>query len=155
MSHNDGDRQYGINEIKAVLPQGYPFLLVDRVISMKKSEIIDAYKNLSVNEPFFQGHFKDVPVMPGVLIVEALAQAGAFCVLCDEKNRNKIPFLAGVEKFKFKGMAVPGDRLDLHVEMVSQKQDFGLAKARATVGEKIIATGEILFYLMDRKEVGK
>ena len=155
MRQQEENAQYDISKIQSVLPQGYPFLLVDRVVDMKLGEYIRAYKNLSANEPFFQGHFKDAPIMPGVLIVEALAQAGAFCILGEDNSKNRIPVLAGLDKFKFKGMAIPGDRLDLHVEIISRKQNFGLANAKAMVGEKTIASGEIFFCLMDREKVAK
>ncbi|HAL18008.1 MAG TPA: 3-hydroxyacyl-[acyl-carrier-protein] dehydratase FabZ [Spirochaetaceae bacterium] len=155
MNQSGDGRQYDINKIRSVLPQGYPFLLVDRVVDMKVGEYIYAYKNLTVNEPFFQGHFKDAPVMPGVLVVEALAQAGAFCVLGEDESANRIPILAGLDKFKFRGMAIPGDRLDLYLEIASRKRNFGLAKAKAAVEGKTIASGEIFFYLMDGENIGK
>src|SRR5690625_1457000 len=100
-------------EIKDVIPHRYPFLLVDKVLEVEEEKRVVGLKNVTANEPFFQGHFPDYPVMPGVLIVEALAQVGAIAVLGMEKNKGKIGFLAGVDKCRFKRQVVPGDELKL------------------------------------------
>lgn len=138
---------YDINEIKKVLPHAYPFLLIDRVVEKEDGKSVKAYKNVSINEPFFQGHFPSNPVMPGVLIIEALAQAGAFVVLGEKENRGKIAFLAGVDNFKFKDTVTPGDRLDLSVVMQTRRLNYGMAKAEASVNGKTVASGELKFFI--------
>ena len=111
---------YDINEIMAVLPHRYPFLLIDRVEEVIPGEKVVAIKNVTINEPFFQGHFPGHPVMPGVLIVEAMAQAGAFAVLSQEEFKGKLAFLGAVDKAKFRRQVVPGDELRLEVEIIYQ-----------------------------------
>ena len=109
-----------IQEIKEILPHIYPFLLVDRVIEMEigENKFVRAYKNVSANEEFFQGHYPQEPIMPGVLQIEALAQTGTVAILSMEKFKGKTPLFAGINKARFKGKVVPGDRLDLYCEIV-------------------------------------
>ena len=140
---------FNIDEIKAILPHTYPFILIDRVVDMRLGEYVKAYKNVSASDWFFQGHFSTFPVMPGVLIIESLAQAGAFCILNDEQFKGKIPFLVGADRFKFKGVVRPGDRLDLEVEIKSQRQNFGIARAQAKVEDKLVCQGEIMFCITE------
>src|SRR5690625_4748623 len=104
-------------EIKDIIPHRYPFLLVDKVLEVEEEKRVVGLKNVTANEPFFQGHFPDYPVMPGVLIVEALAQVGAIAVLGMEKNKGKIGFLAGIDKCRCKRQVKPGDKLKLEVEI--------------------------------------
>src|SRR5690625_1307666 len=104
-------------EIKDIIPHRYPFLLVDKVLEVEEEKRVVGLKNVTANEPFFQGHFPDYPVMPGVLIVEALAQVGVIAVLGMEKNKGKIGFLAGIDKCRFKRQVKPGDQLKLEVEI--------------------------------------
>ncbi len=106
----------GIKEIKEIIPHRYPILLIDRVTEIVEGVSAKGYKNVSINEQFFQGHFPDHPVMPGVLILEALAQVGAVAILSKEEFKGKIPFFAGADKVRFKKKVVPGDRLDLSVK---------------------------------------
>lgn len=122
-----------INEIKNTIPHRYPFLLVDKVLEVEEGKRVVGLKNVTVNEPFFQGHFPDYPVMPGVLIVEALAQAGAIAILGKEENRGKLGFLAGIDKCRFKRQVKPGDQLKLEVEIVRVKGPIGKGKGIATV----------------------
>lgn len=133
-----------IKEIKEIIPHRYPFLLIDKVEEVTETKVI-AYKNVTINEPFFQGHFPDYPVMPGVLIVEALAQAGAVAMLSKEEFKGKTPLFAGIDKLRFKKQVVPGDTLKLEVEIIKIKGPVGVGKAVATVDGKIACTGEILF----------
>lgn len=134
-----------ITEIKKIIPHRYPFLLVDRIIELEEGKRAVGIKNVTINEPFFQGHFPDYPVMPGVLIVEALAQVGAVAMLKKEENQGKLAFFTGIDQFRFKDQVKPGDTLRLEVEVIRVKGPMGKGKATAYVGEKIVAEGEIMF----------
>lgn len=131
--------------IKEIIPHRYPFLLVDKVIEMEEATRVVGIKNVTINEPFFQGHFPEYPVMPGVLILEALAQVGAIAVLGIEENKGKIGFLAGVDKCRFKRQVKPGDQLRLEVEILRMKGPIGKGKAVATVDGEIACQAEITF----------
>ncbi|MFD1036826.1 3-hydroxyacyl-ACP dehydratase FabZ [Virgibacillus byunsanensis] len=133
-----------IEQIKDVIPHRYPFLLVDKVLEEEEKRIV-GLKNVTINEPFFQGHFPDYPVMPGVLILEALAQVGAISVLGMEENKGKIGFLAGVDKCRFKRQVKPGDQLKLDVEIIRIKGPIGKGKAIATVDGEVACEAEIMF----------
>lgn len=135
----------GIQEIKEILPHRYPFLLVDKVESIEEGKSIVAYKNVTANEEFFNGHFPNHPVMPGVLIVEALAQAGAIAILRMDEYKGKIPLFAGINKARFKKQVVPGDVLRLEMEIVKLRGPVGIGKATATVDGKIACVAELMF----------
>src|SRR5699024_2450086 len=126
-------------------PHKSPFLLVDKVVEIEDEKRVVGLKNVSINEPFFQGHFPEYPVMPGVLILEALAQTGAIAVLGMEKNKGKIGFLAGVDKCRFKRQVKPGDQLRLEVEISRLKGPIGKGKAIATVDGEVACEAEIMF----------
>lgn len=136
-----------IKEIKEILPHRYPMLLIDRVIEMDTEEkmYVKGYKNVSANEAFFQGHYPEEPIMPGVLQIEALAQAGAVAILSMEKFKGKTPLFAGTNKVRFKNKVIPGDRLDLYCEIVKLKGPIGIGKGIATVDGKVACEAEILF----------
>ena len=134
-----------IQEIKEVIHHRYPFLLVDKVLEVEEEKRVVGLKNVTANEPFFQGHFPDYPVMPGVLIVEALAQVGAIAVLGMEKNKGKIGFLAGIDKCRFKRQVKPGDQLTLEVEITRIKGPIGKGKGVATVDGEVACEAEIMF----------
>ena len=136
-----------IQEIKEILPHRYPMLLIDRVLEMDIEEkmYVKGYKNLSANEAFFQGHYPEEPIMPGVLQIEALAQAGAVAILSMEKFKGKTPLFAGTNKVRFKNKVVPGDRLDLYCEIVKIKGPIGIGKGIASVDGKTVWEAEILF----------
>ena len=136
-----------INGIMEIIPQRPPFLMIDRVEEYVPGESCTAYKNVCINEPFFAGHFPQEPVMPGVLIIEALAQTGAVCALSADEYKGKIAFLGGVNKAKFRGKVVPGDVLTLEVEMIKVKGPVGVAKGTATVDGKKVASAEITFMI--------
>ncbi|WP_330395610.1 3-hydroxyacyl-ACP dehydratase FabZ [Tyzzerella sp. An114] len=136
-----------INEIMKIIPHRYPFLLVDRIDEVVEGERVVATKNVTMNEPFFQGHFPQMPVMPGVLIIEAMAQAGAVAVLAKDEFKGKIAFLAAVDKAKFRRNVVPGDTLRLEVELLKLKKNAGVAKGVAYVGDKKAAEAEITFMI--------
>lgn len=136
-----------IIEIQKILPHRYPFLLIDRVLEMEEGKKCVALKNVTMNEPFFQGHFPQEPVMPGVLIIEALAQTGAVAMLSMEDFKGKIAFFGGIDKAKFRGKVVPGDTLRLEVEMIKIKRNAGIGKGVAYVGDKKVAEGELTFMI--------
>jgi 3-hydroxyacyl-[acyl-carrier-protein] dehydratase len=132
-------------EIKDIIPHRYPFLLVDKIVEMDEAKRAVGIKNVTINEPFFQGHFPAYPVMPGVLIVEAMAQVGAIAVLSIEENKGKIGFLAGLDKCRFKRQVKPGDQLRLEVEIIRMKGPIGKGKGRATVDGELACEAEITF----------
>lgn len=136
-----------IKEIMGILPHRQPFLLIDRVLEMEEGKRCVALKNVTMNEPFFQGHFPQEPVMPGVLIIEALAQTGAVAMLSLEEFKGKIAFFGGIDKAKFRGKVVPGDTLRLEVEMIKIKRNAGIGKGVAYVGDKKVAEGELTFMI--------
>ena len=136
-----------INEINRIIPHRYPFLLVDCIEEMEPGLKAVGYKNVTVNEPYFQGHFPEKPVMPGVLIVEALAQVGAVAVLSLEENKGKLAFFGGIDKAKFRRQVVPGDRLKLETEIIKCKGPMGVGKAIATVDGKTACEAEIKFII--------
>lgn len=132
-------------DIKEIIPHRYPFLLVDKILDIEEEKHVVGLKNVTANEPFFQGHFPEYPVMPGVLIVEALAQVGAVALLGTEKNKGKLGFLAGIDKCRFKRQVKPGDQLKLEVEITRMKGPIGKGKGRATVDGDIACEAEIVF----------
>jgi 3-hydroxyacyl-[acyl-carrier-protein] dehydratase len=141
-----------IQQIKEIIPHRYPFLLVDRVIEVEEGKRAVGIKNVSANEEFFNGHFPEYPVMPGVLIVEALAQVGAVAMLKKEENRGRLAFFAGIDNCRFKRQVVPGDQLRLEVEIIRLRGSLGKGKATATVDGEIACEAEIMFALGDKKE---
>ena len=134
-----------INEIKKVLPHNYPFLLVDRILELEEGKRAVGVKNVTINEHFFQGHFPDYPVMPGVLIIEALAQVGAVALLKNPEFAGKIAFLTGIDKVRIRRQVVPGDQLRLEVELIQFKLSIGKAEAKAFVGDQLVAEGNLMF----------
>ncbi|CCQ95762.1 (3R)-hydroxymyristoyl-(acyl carrier protein) dehydratase [[Clostridium] ultunense Esp] len=138
---------YQIEEIKEVIPHRPPFLLIDKILEVEAGVRAVGVKCVSMNEPFFQGHFPQYAVMPGVLIVEALAQVGAFAILIKEENRGKLAFFAGIDRFRFRDPVRPGDTLRLEVEITRLKGSIGKGEGRAYVGEKLVADGELMFAL--------
>ena len=138
---------YTTKEIMEILPHRAPFLLIDTVEELEPGKRVVAKKCVTYNEPFFQGHFPGNPVMPGVLICEALAQAGAVAILGLDENKGKTAYFASMDKVKFKKKVLPGDVLMLEVELVKIKGPFGIAKATATVDGKVAVSGEFTFAL--------
>jgi 3-hydroxyacyl-[acyl-carrier-protein] dehydratase len=136
-----------IQDIERIIPHRYPFLLVDRVVEMEPGKRIVALKNVTANEWFFQGHFPGYPIMPGVLIVEALAQAGAVLLLSDESTRGQIPLFAGIEKCRFRQQVVPGDTLTLEMDVLARRGPVGKGRAVARVNDKVAAECELTFAL--------
>jgi 3-hydroxyacyl-[acyl-carrier-protein] dehydratase len=136
-----------IQEIKKVLPHRPPFLLIDRILEVTPGESCTAIKNVTYNEDFFKGHYPDYPVMPGVLIVEALAQTGAFSILTMEANKEKTPFFGGLNNVKFRKQVVPGDTLRLEVTIEKLKSSYGKGKGKAYVGDVLVCEAELIFML--------
>ena len=136
-----------VNQIMEIIPQRAPFLMIDRVEEVVPGQSCVAYKNVCINEWYFQGHFPGMPIMPGVLITEALAQTGAVAVLSLEENKGKNALFGGIDKLRFKKQVVPGDVLTLEVEMIKVKGPVGVAKGTATVDGKKVASAEITFMI--------
>lgn len=147
MENTKFDINMGAKEIQEILPHRYPFLLIDKVTYMEPGKKVTAYKNVSMNENFFQGHFPQEPVMPGVLIIEALAQAGAVAILSQEGFKGKIALLGAVNKAKFRRKVVPGDILRLEVEIIKVKGPAGIGSAIAYVDNKKAVEAEIMFMI--------
>ena len=144
--HKKADIVMDVTEVRQFLAHRYPFLLVDRVTSLEVGKSLTALKNVTINEPFFNGHFPQMPVMPGVLIVEALAQATgllSFRTLSDTPRTDLLFMLVGIDKVKFKKQVVPGDQLTLYAEILRHKGNMWIFKTEASVDGKVVATAEI------------
>jgi 3-hydroxyacyl-[acyl-carrier-protein] dehydratase len=138
-------------DIQSIIPHRYPFLLVDKIVEIEYGKKAIGIKNVTVNEPFFQGHFPGNPIMPGVLIVEAMAQVGAVSILGMEQNKGKLAVFAGIDNMRFRRQVVPGDTLRMEVEMLVFKRGIGKAKAEAYVGDEMAASGELMFAIIENK----
>ena len=134
-----------VDEIKEIIPHRYPFLLIDQVVDYEPGKFADARKCVTVNEPFFQGHFPQYPVMPGVLIIEALAQTGAVALLSMPANQGKIALFGGIKNARFKKQVRPGDVLELHCELTRMHGPVGMGTAVATVNGKTAVQAELTF----------
>jgi len=133
-----------INEIKRVIPHRYPFLLIDRVVEIVEPDVIRGYKNITANEPMFQGHFPDSPVFPGVLILEAMAQLGAYFVMRKLPEDKRMAYFAGIDKVRFKRVVIPGDRLDFEVKLVRNRGSFVVMEGKATVEGELAASATLM-----------
>jgi len=137
-----------IKQIMEIIPHRYPMLLVDRVDELEPGVRAVGFKNVTMNEPFFQGHFPGNPIMPGVLQVEAMAQLGAIALLSMEQFKGKTPLFGGIKAAKFRGMVVPGDILKLEINIVKIKGIAGIGKGIASVNGKKVAEAELTFMIV-------
>ena len=140
-----------VKQIEEIIPHRHPFLLVDYIEDYVPGEYAVGYKCVTFREDFFKGHFPQQPVMPGVLIVEALAQTGAVAILSQEENKGKIAFFGGIDKCRFKRKVVPGDKLRLETKIIKQKGPVGIGEAIATVDGKVAVKAELTFAIVNNK----
>ncbi|MBZ5565516.1 MAG: 3-hydroxyacyl-ACP dehydratase FabZ [Acidobacteriia bacterium] len=142
---------YGVTDIMKFLPHRYPFLLVDKILELEPEKRIVGLKNVTINEQFFQGHFPGAPVMPGVLIIEAMAQTAGVMIYRDLPDRDtKLIYFSGIENAKFRRPVLPGDQLRIEMEMMSRRNNFGKMQGRALVDGKVAAEAVMLFAIADR-----
>jgi beta-hydroxyacyl-ACP dehydratase FabZ len=142
---------YHIGDILNILPHRYPFLLVDRILALEPEKRIVGLKNVTFNEQFFQGHFPGAPVMPGVLIIESMAQVAGVLIYRDlPEKESKLIYFTGIENAKFRRPVVPGDQLMVEMELLSRRNNFGKMAGRATVDGKLVAEAVVLFAIVDR-----
>ena len=148
-----GDAPFDVKEIFARLPHRYPILLVDRVIEVKEAKRLTAIKNVTINEDFFRGHFPGNPLMPGVLILEALAQAAGLLISVSETDPKRwLPYLVGVDVVKFRRPVVPGDRLRLEVEVIQQRGRYWRFRGEASVDGERAAEAQVLLAVLEKTE---
>lgn len=141
-----------MGDILNILPHRYPFLLVDRILSVEPEKRIVGLKNVTVNEQFFQGHFPGAPVMPGVLIIESMAQVAGVLIYRDMPDRDKkLIYFTGIENAKFRRPVTPGDQLLIEMELLGRRNTFGKMSGRATVDGKLAAEAVVLFAIVDRQ----
>ncbi|AZR73951.1 3-hydroxyacyl-[acyl-carrier-protein] dehydratase FabZ [Anoxybacter fermentans] len=138
-----------IKEIMDLLPHRYPFILVDRILELEEGVRVVGIKNVTINEAFFQGHYPDHPVMPGVLIVEAMAQVSGFMLLDKHKSSRQLPYFTGIDKVKFRKPVVPGDQLRIESEMLKLRRNIAKVYCRALVDGEIVAEGELMFTVVE------
>lgn len=138
-----------INEIKEILPHRYPFLLVDKIVEMEPGVKIVGVKNVTANEEFFKGHFPGRPIMPGVLIIEAMAQTGGVLLLSQEKNKGKLVYFMGIDKVRFRKPVVPGDQLVMEIKPLRVRERMGKVYGEAFVEGEKVAEAEVMFVITD------
>lgn len=136
-------------KIEQIIPQRDPFLMIDEVENLTPGKSCIAYKMIKKDEYYFKGHFPGNPIMPGVLIVEALAQTGAVAILSLEENKGKNALFGGIDKLRFKKQVIPGNKLKLEVQILKKKGPIGIGEAKASVDGKIVAKGELTFAIVD------
>lgn len=149
--------EFDIKRIRDILPHRFPLLLVDRVLEMSLNEQIFAYKNITVNEEVFCGHFPTTPIYPGVFIIEGLAQAGGILAFCsmfgvDTTSDGKIVYFMSIDKAKFRSPVVPGDRLDYRLNVLKHKGSIWMLEGKAFVGDKVVAQAELMAKIIENKD---
>jgi len=138
---------FDINQIKTMLPHRYPFLLVDRVLELVPKQRLVALKNVTMNENFFTGHFPERPVMPGVLIIESMAQAAGLVMLSEDEHKGKTPYFTGIDNARFRKTIVPGDQIIIEIDVIRIKGNVGRVKAVAKVDNQIATEAELMFII--------
>ena len=147
---------YNVVEIQNILPHRYPFLLVDRITELKEGEYIEGYKNVSISEPVFQGHFPDHPIYPGVMIIEGMAQAGGVLAFksmdnaTQEEIENKVVYFMSIDKAKFRAPVTPGDQLVYKIDVIKNKGAVWQLDAKAYVDDKVVAQAELKAMIVDK-----
>jgi beta-hydroxyacyl-ACP dehydratase FabZ len=142
---------YGIMDIMRFLPHRYPFLLVDRILEVEGDKRIVGLKNVTINEPFFQGHFPGAPVMPGVLIIECMAQVAGVMIYRDMPDKDrKLVYFTSIENAKFRRPVLPGDQLRIEMQLLNRRSNFGKMNGRATVDGKLVAEAIVTFAITER-----
>lgn len=143
---------FDVEKIMGLLPHRYPFLLVDRVTEIEPGVSLSAIKNVTINEPFFQGHFPGKPIMPGVLILEAMAQATGLLAFSGliEANESTLYMLVGIDKARFRGQVLPGDQLKLQISLKRTMRDIGMFDCKALVGDEVVAEAQIMCSAQER-----
>ncbi len=141
----------GINEIMNYLPHRYPFLLIDRIVAFEENKSISGIKNVTINEPFFQGHFPGHPIMPGVLLLEAMAQVGGvFALKSNPDAKNKVLYFMSIDKAKFRKPVIPGDQVRFDLEMTKQRSNIMAFKGQAKVDGAVVAEAEMMAMIVDK-----
>jgi beta-hydroxyacyl-ACP dehydratase FabZ len=143
----------GIQEIMDTLPHRYPFLLIDRIIELEMGKRVVGIKNVTMNEPFFQGHFPGHPIMPGVLILESMAQAGGVLAMKSvplDQVKNKVIYFMSIDKAKFRKPVIPGDQLRLEIDVIKQRSNIMSLKAQALVSGAVVAEAELMAMIVDK-----
>jgi len=147
---------YNVVEIQKILPHRYPFLLVDRITELKRGEYVEGYKNVSISEPVFQGHFPDHPIYPGVMIIEGMAQAGGVLAFksmdnaSQEEIENKVVYFMSIDKAKFRAPVTPGDQLVYKINVIKNKGAVWQLDAKAYVDDKVVAQAELKAMIVDK-----
>lgn len=143
-----------IKRVMELLPHRFPFLLIDRVVEIEPGQSLSAIKNVTINEPFFQGHFPDQPIMPGVLILEAMAQATGLLAFTEmgDAHKSKLYMLVGIDKSRFRGQVVPGDQLNLNISLKRNMRGIGMYKCQALVDGEVVAEAEMMCSAQDRQQ---
>ncbi|MEE9614645.1 MAG: 3-hydroxyacyl-ACP dehydratase FabZ [Thermodesulfobacteriota bacterium] len=145
------DKTIDINEILGILPHRYPFLLIDKVVEFEENKRAKGIKNVTINEPFFLGHFPDHPIMPGVLIIEAMAQVGGILAFKSAGAQNKLVYFMGVDKARFRRPVMPGDTLEMTLEVKKVRGTIWSFKGEAYVGDKLVAGAELMATIVERE----
>jgi len=142
-----------ISQVMELLPHRYPFLLIDRVVEIEPGQSLSAIKNVTINEPFFQGHFPNQPIMPGVLILEAMAQATGLLAFADMgvEHKSKLYMLVGIDKSRFRGQVVPGDQLVLNISLKRNMRGIGMFSCQALVADEVVAEAEMMCSAQERQ----
>ena len=152
MENVENKRTLDVNEIQKILPHRPPFLLIDRIVDTDNETYVEAIKNVTINEPFFVGHFPGAPIMPGVLIIEAAAQAAAIVVMSNPESKGKIPFFMSIDKVKFRKPVVPGDQLKFRIDVLRLRSSSGKAAAVVKVNDDIVAEAVLGFVIANAPE---